>query len=62
MYDCVKEEEEELGLSGCVKAKEIIKMHRVSTKIVLLVVACLGVLSGRFKGFLKDIEISEMLG
>ena len=52
MYDCVKEEEE-LGLFGCVKVKEIIKMHRVSTKIVLLVVGCLGVLSGRFKGFFE---------
>lgn len=43
-------------------AKEIRKMHCVSTKIVPLVVGCLGVVSSRFEGYLKDLGIPDVLG
>ena len=43
-------------------AKEIRKMHRVSTKVVPLVVGCLGVVSSRFVGYLKDLGIPDVLG
>ena len=36
-------------------AKEIRKIHQVSTKIVLLVAGCLGVMSGQLGGTLKDL-------
>ena len=43
-------------------AKEIRKMHRVSTKVVPLVVGCLGVVTSRFVGYLKDLGIPDVLG
>ncbi|KXJ09461.1 Retrovirus-related Pol polyprotein from type-1 retrotransposable element R2 [Exaiptasia diaphana] len=43
-------------------AKEIRKMHRVSTKVVPLVVGCLGVVSSRFVGYLKVLGIPDVLG
>ena len=43
-------------------AKEIRKMHRVSTKVVPLVLGCLGVVTSRFVGYLKDLGIPDVLG
>ena len=36
-------------------------MHRMLAKIVLLVVGCLGVLSGWLEGCLKDLGIPDVL-
>ena len=37
-------------------------MHPVSAKIVSLLVGCLGLVSGRLEGFLKDLGIPDVLG
>ena len=42
--------------------KEIRKMNQVSTKIVPLVVGCLGVVSGWLEDFFKDFGISDVFG
>ena len=43
-------------------AKEIRKMHRVSTRVVPLVVGSLGVVSGNLEGHLKSLGIPDVLG
>ena len=43
-------------------AREIRRMHRVSTKVVPLVIGCLGVVSGRLEGYLKDLGIGDVMG
>ena len=47
----VTTEDEKIGNYSAPLAKEIRKMHRVSTKAVPLVVGCLGVVSGQFEVF-----------
>lgn len=43
-------------------AKEIRKLHRVSTKVVPLVVGSLGIVSRNLEGYLKDLGIPDVLG
>ena len=50
-----KEDEKILNYSPL--AKEIRKIHRVSTKTVPVVVGALGVVSGRLAGYLKDLQV-----
>ena len=38
------------------------KMHQVSTKVIPLVVGCLGVVSSRIEGYLNDLGIPDVLG
>ena len=42
--------------------KEITKRHRVSAKVVPLVVGCLGVVSCRLGQYLKELSILDVLG
>ena len=56
----VKEEEKIAKYSPL--AKEIRKMHRVSTKVVPLVVGSLGIVSSNLGGYLKDLGIPDVLG
>ena len=42
--------------------KEIRKMHQVSTKIVPLVIGCLGMVSGWLEDFFKDLGIPDVFG
>ena len=37
-------------------------MHQVSTKVIPLVVGCLGVVSSRIEGYLNDLGIPDVLG
>ena len=43
-------------------AKEIRKMHGVSTSVVPLVIGSLGVVSSRLEGFLKELGIPDVVG
>ena len=38
------------------------KIHSVSTKIVPAVVGALGVVSGRLAGYLKDLQVPDIMG
>ncbi len=38
------------------------KMHQVSTKVIPLVVGCLGVVSSWIEGYLNDLGIPDVLG
>ena len=42
--------------------KEITKLHRVSAKVVPLVVGCLGVVSCQLEQYLKELGIPDVLG
>ena len=42
--------------------KEITKLHRVSAKVVPLVVGCLGVVSCRLEQYLRELGIPDVLG
>ena len=42
--------------------KEVRKLHRVSTRVVPLVVGSLGVVSRRLPGYLKELGIPDILG
>ena len=55
-----KEDEKILNYSPL--AKEIRKIHTVSTKIVPVVVGALGVVSGRLAGYLKDLQVPDIMG
>ena len=55
-----KEDEKILNYSPL--AKDIRKIHRVSTKIVPVVVGALGVVSGRLAGYLKDLQVPDIMG
>lgn len=57
----VTKEDKEIA-NYCSPAKEIRKMHRVSTKTVPWLVGYLGVVSDHLEGFLKDLEILDVLG
>ena len=37
-------------------------MHQLLTKIVGLPISCLGVVSGQFEGFFKDLGVLDLLG
>jgi D-alanine-D-alanine ligase-like ATP-grasp enzyme len=41
---------------------EIRKMHKVSTKIIPIVVGSLGTVSKRLAGYLKQLEIPDVIG
>lgn len=43
-------------------AREIRRMHHVTTKVVPLVIGSLGVVSKRFEGYMKELEIGDVLG
>ena len=43
-------------------AREIRKMKRVKTKVVPVVVGSLGVVSGRLAGFLKSLDVGDVIG
>ena len=55
-----KEDEKILNYSPL--AEEIRKIHRVSTKIMPVVVGALGVVSGRLAGYLKDLQVPDIMG
>ena len=55
-----KEDEKIYNYSPLVK--EITKLHRVSAKVVPLVVGCLGVVSCRLEQYLKELGIPDVLG
>ena len=56
----VKEEEKLSKYSPL--AKEVRKMYRVKTRVVPLIVGCLGVVSGRLAGWLKELGVPDVLG
>ena len=58
----VESKEDEKVLNYSPLAKEIRKMHRVSTKIFPVVVGALGVVSSRLAGHLKDLKVLDILG
>ena len=43
-------------------AREIRRMHKVSTKVVPIVVGSLGVVSTRLEGYIKALGIPDVLG
>ena len=43
-------------------ALEVRRVHGVATKVVPIVVGALGVVSKRLVGFLKDLDVPDVLG
>ena len=43
-------------------AREVRNLYRVRTRVVPLVVGCLGVVSGRLAGWLKELGVPDVLG
>ena len=56
----VKEDEKITNYSPL--AQQVRKLHRVSTKIVPVVVGCLGIVTDRLTGYLDDLGIPDVLG
>ena len=57
----VSKEDEKIN-NYCPSIKAITKLHRVSAKVVPLVVGCLGVVSCRLEQYLKELGIPDVLG
>ena len=61
-YKNVQLKEEEKVSKYIPLAKEIRKVHRVSTKIVPIVLGSLGTVTTRLKNSLKELEMEKILG
>ena len=58
----VERKEDEKILNYSPLAKEIRKIHMVSTRIVPVVVGALGIVSSNLAGYLKQLEVPDILG
>ena len=58
----VRAKEEEKQTKYANLARQIRKQYSVSTRIIPVVVGCLGVVSDRLEGYLKELAIPDILG